>query len=1004
MRPLELIVEGFTSFRTRQVLDFTSLDLFAITGATGAGKTSLLDAITFALYDKVANKPNSSKELVSQGATQLKVEFRFEIRQSEYRVIRTWRNRGKTDEKKFLLDKLVDGAWERGDRTEKIEEIIGMDFDTFTRVIILPQGQFDEFLKGEASKRREILRQLAGFQIFEQMRKEASDRTSRHKSEREGLEKVLEGMQVPTLEEVNAQQQDLEALETTIPELEYRNKQSCKLLESEESLFAQLQQQIQITDKLSALQQSAAEIHSLEMQLHHAQLANSIAGTWTILQSSRQRLKAAIAALAESNQNLNQSHTQLELQQQALNQIREHDFTAQEQIAIQESRLALAESLYKQERQFTAELDRADQNFQERSLVYKDATKAHQEAEIEWQATSQKLEEIELAIASSGNNSERLESLRQVAEPLAQWQRQKDSLAKQQQKLAQLQREKNELAQQLAKKQQSFTQLEDNFNKANSDLIKAEASNLQALQSNHVNALRAELHDGDNCPVCNNTYSIDGLAKLEDLELISTVELKKQKNILEKQLGQLREDRVKLEANLVNSQHQWDERSQEVLELESQVQNLYSQISQVLRSDWTAEATLGDRQELEQQEQEYQRLTTTKSELISKAWNQETKLMASRDNLKLAEVELQKAIQEQSQRQSQLQETAQQLQAITLGKSYEALRQEIADQKVELRDRLQKAEAAYQQARENFIKSEATAVKAQQDHVLALEEDSRNQENWQSELDKLNFTEAQFLSAQTGRSQIETWQQQVEDYQRQVQDLSTRLEVVREAIADRHTDEQSIQALRETILLLEQELQQKSENRASIKAWLEQADQQRQASQAIAERRDVLQSQEQTYHTLAQDLRSDKFQEYILDSLQQELANRASVLLKQLSEDRYLLQIENGDYWVSDNWNGGEKRRVRTLSGGETFAASLSMALALSERLAMGVELGSLFLDEGFGTLDSETLESVTQILESLRQKDRLIGVITHIQALADRLPTQIHVRKSPSGSELIMI
>ena len=107
MRPIELIVEGFTSFRTRQVLDFTSLDLFAITGATGAGKTSLLDAITFALYDKVANKPNSSKELVSQGATQLKVEFRFEMRQIEYRVLRTWRNRGKTDEKKFLFDQLI---------------------------------------------------------------------------------------------------------------------------------------------------------------------------------------------------------------------------------------------------------------------------------------------------------------------------------------------------------------------------------------------------------------------------------------------------------------------------------------------------------------------------------------------------------------------------------------------------------------------------------------------------------------------------------------------------------------------------------------------------------------------------------------------------------------------------------------------------------------------------------------------------------------------------------
>jgi DNA repair protein SbcC/Rad50 len=92
---------------------------------------------------------------------------------------------------------------------------------------------------------------------------------------------------------------------------------------------------------------------------------------------------------------------------------------------------------------------------------------------------------------------------------------------------------------------------------------------------------------------------------------------------------------------------------------------------------------------------------------------------------------------------------------------------------------------------------------------------------------------------------------------------------------------------------------------------------------------------------------------------------------------------------------------VRTLSGGETFATSLSMALALSEKLSQGAQLGSLFLDEGFGTLDAETLESVTQILESLRQKDRLIGVITHVRGLGERLPAQVKVYKSPQGSRI---
>jgi exonuclease SbcC len=324
--------------------------------------------------------------------------------------------------------------------------------------------------------------------------------------------------------------------------------------------------------------------------------------------------------------------------------------------------------------------------------------------------------------------------------------------------------------------------------------------------------------------------------------------------------------------------------------------------------------------------------------------------------------------------------------------------------KQELSDRLKTSESKYQQARETFAKREESATKAQENHDLAIDEQAQQESHWQEELNSINFTELEFLAAQTARSQMDAWQQQIENYQRQEQDLTTRLQMFAESIAERTTDEQAIAKLREESQQAEQGLQIASESRASIKAWLEQAHQKRQESQELEERKLDLQAQEQTYHTLAQDLQSNRFQEYILDSLQQELANRASVLLQQLSEDRYILQIEGGDYWVADNWNGGEKRRVRTLSGGETFAASLSMALALSEKLSMGIELGSLFLDEGFGTLDSETLESVTQILESLRQQDRLIGVITHIQSLAERLPTQIHVRKSINGSELVRV
>jgi exonuclease SbcC len=702
MRPLELIVEGFTSFRSRQVLDFTSLDLFAITGATGAGKTSLLDAITFALYDKVANKPNSSKELVSQGATQLKVEFRFVMRQTEYRVLRTGRSRGKTDEKKFLLDQLIDGEWERCDRAQKVEDIIGMDFETFTRVIILPQGQFDEFLKGEAGKRREILRQLAGFQIFEQMRKEASDRTSRFKAEREGLDKVLEGMQAPTIEEVNAQQTESENLEVAIPELDIKAKNSRKLLEAEERLFAQIQQYSQLSVKLKQLQQDASKIQALEFQFRNAQLANSIVGTWTILQTTRKRVENAIADLTTANKQLEIAKLDLNKQQQIFEQSRTDQIEAQRHIESQERSLALAEALHTQQQQCEAELERANKNTLERSQQLEKATKATKQAELELQNATQQLQKIATAITNSHNDPQRLESLRQVAEQLAQQQMLQDGLVKLKQKSKQLQTESSNLTQQLEKSKQAIAKAENEFQIASIALNNAEASNLQALQSSHVNALRAELHDGDNCPVCNNLYVIEGLPELPKIELIDTDTLKKQRDANERQLAKLREDKAKLEANLETSQLQLQIQTQEIAELETEVAKFQEQIDRILKTAWTAADILRERQELERQELAYQKLINEQKEIASACQNAESKLNINQENLQLAQTEFQKAEQEKVHRQSQLQEVSQRLQEITVGKSYESLRQSILQAKSELSDRLQSIEKSYQKARELY--------------------------------------------------------------------------------------------------------------------------------------------------------------------------------------------------------------------------------------------------------------------------------------------------------------
>ncbi len=152
-------------------------------------------------------------------------------------------------------------------------------------------------------------------------------------------------------------------------------------------------------------------------------------------------------------------------------------------------------------------------------------------------------------------------------------------------------------------------------------------------------------------------------------------------------------------------------------------------------------------------------------------------------------------------------------------------------------------------------------------------------------------------------------------------------------------------------------------------------------------------------------LRADQFQEFVLSSAMAVLAETATTHLASLYP-RFGLKVDGGEFEVIDHWQADSERSARTLSGGETFVVSLALALALSERLpelrsAAAAALESLFLDEGFGTLDPETLETVINALEGLRSEDRMVGIITHVPELAQRIENRITVIKSPAGSRV---
>ena len=193
MRPLRLELRGFTSFRDTAVVDFEDRRLFAITGPTGAGKSSLLDAMTWALYGEAPRVGRATRQLITHGARAMAVRFDFGVRGERYRIARqfTVSGPGGTAERsvsgsrhvpgttRTSLERLRgDGGWELledrvREATARVTALLGLDFTAFTKTVLLPQGAFDEFLRGDEPQRREILSRLLGLERYLKAREKA---------------------------------------------------------------------------------------------------------------------------------------------------------------------------------------------------------------------------------------------------------------------------------------------------------------------------------------------------------------------------------------------------------------------------------------------------------------------------------------------------------------------------------------------------------------------------------------------------------------------------------------------------------------------------------------------------------------------------------------------------------------------------------------------------------------------------------------------------------------
>lgn len=857
MRPTKLVLEGFTSFSKSAEINFDRLDLFAIVGQTGAGKSSILDAILYALYGRTPRiSPNSVEELMNLSCSSMSVRLEFDSGSDRYCATRTRKKMAKKSPSDFRLEKngvpLLD---------TEIKTITGLDFDGFTRAVILPQGEFDEFLRGDAKKRTEILKDLLNLRIYEEMMRKANAEAAIRKAEAESKQKDLDGRYKDATIERRIE------LATAINQKRAEEREAQALIEALEVIENEARE---LRTLRGSRETADSERSAAEKELHAK--TKDAASAEAEIQKSEQRVKQAESQLASVRFDEN-AWTQL-LQVAPL--VR--------QVASLQSEVA-SERRKKQSKE--SELPVKEQQLQEAEVRLNTVRSALTEAETE---RKQCLERYGTA-----------KSVRELHAAL-----------------------------------QRFHAPERAKADADAALQEAETLLRKLQQTNAAEALRQHLHAGDMCPVCEQT--IQQLPQSESGNALKDAE---------RALAALRAAAATAHTDYVK----WKALADKAAAMgTSDLEGLASRLEEM---DVAAACSQTEFQAAQKAEQE------------------------ARAALSIAQVELRNLETNLETRSRKLREAGAEMQ------KYPEWAPMPAD---EIEAELEEQNS--RKLRRDGFNTELQSAKKQYEELLK----------------RSNETRAKQLALQ---SSIEALRKKVLDLAGQIDGAQEKLRPRIEGFfAQPGIDEYSYL---ETKRKLEQKRKEQLVGQVAAETVkLEQLERDIKAAEALREGIAAAKESAEVYRKLGYELQSNRFVAFVQRQLLARLAQTASHQLKSLSDGRYTLTLEDdgNEFSVFDLWNGGLKRSSKTLSGGESFLASLSLALALSDSIAafggsQGIRLDSLFLDEGFSTLDADNLRVAIDAVQTLAATRRMVGIISHLPEIATELRARIIVEKSPSGSTI---
>ena len=1020
MKPISLTIEAFGPYRDSVTLDFSALQdhsMFLISGPTGAGKTSILDAMVYALYGEPSGEVRKIDAIRSDFAEphrMTRVDFSFAIGEVQYRVERlpkqlVAKKRGtgmREQNASATVYEMKDGEWKviatsAAAIRDTVQRIIGFRKDQFLQVVLLPQGEFRKLLVASTSEREELLHTLFRTELYRKLQEALK---AAYDDAKAGIEANLT-KQAALIQSLPHDEDTIVLTAQHVREL-LANREPYR-----DELIVQRDEAVAEVEQFNALRKEWAVYNQAQQSLTEAasklDLVKAREGERSSLREKVQFL-TSLTPTYELYKQFSDKQSVLKTLETALSDAKKSvEIASQQESKCTEAHEVLASQaeIMQAKRTTLAQLRQQSEKFDELALLNKELstlnskfeTLNREKSEAKLQAQHKLVADLEVELVEARKqfqaNSKALESIPRIQEQLGHLQRYSELLG-----------QKQKIQYDIDGKDRSLAVIDESVQSSKVQLERLEhlMAEGRAFELVHL------VVDNEPCPVCGSTEHPQLASKPELYPTKEEIEAARavRDGALQKQASEIGQKET-----LVIRLHELDE------EVKEQVTKFTSLID-----GFSEDSFDSIQQDLLSQMEQLTALRSDTEQLSKTIATNEDKLSGAKETLaklEMAHKELLESLHNLEIQLSSVQAKIDALSKILPTTDLDAWHKQIESLETEINtydEQLKVCKSSLDAAKEQL-----NAKRGRLEILFAqVQEETKNLDEFYQEyvksLQSISVSEDDFIDALGDYKALDAFRAELhaldEAFSTAQAVYDAALKVAKSIVEPSATVSDEVydaaverrDALVGNLAAWEKETKHIETTLASLEELDLAMGESREEVEFLSRLNDLANGGEQGFKNVT-------FERYVLGAILDEVVYAANLRLQKMSRSRY--SLERSDYTgggrgkqgldlaVMDALTG-QSRPANTLSGGETFLASMALALGLADVIqsyAGGIHMDTMFIDEGFGTLDPDTLELAMETLVQLQSSGRLIGMISHVPELKTRIPAHLEVTRGDDGS-----